>query len=142
MADKLTEFLRAHQVPQPDPQLRSEWLAAVEQLYGEMRTWLGEAKADGLADIKDADTTITEERLGTYEVPVLQLFFGGRMVVVRPVGRLILGAKGRVDMSLGPRKFILIWEGDGRWKIAQVAGKDASPLTKDTFSAAVEQLLS
>jgi hypothetical protein len=144
MPDKLTEFLRARKGPPPDREQRDEWLKAIENLYDQVKSWLKEAKAEGLVDYKEGDTAITESTLGTYDAPVLQLFFGERILSVRPVGRFVFAAKGRIDMVLGPNKAILVRDSDGTWKIMPVgsAREQLLPLTKDTFSEAIEALLS
>jgi hypothetical protein len=144
MPDKLTEFLRARKGPPPNREQRDEWLEAIEKLYDQIRAWLSEAMAEGLVDYKIGDTAITEGTLGTYDAPVLQLFFGERMVSVRPVGRFVVAAKGRIDMLLGPNKAMMVRDSDGTWKIIPVGStrERPLPLTKDTFSEALEALLS
>jgi hypothetical protein len=144
MPDKLTEFLRARKGPPPNHEQRDEWLGAIENLYDQIKAWLREAIAEGLVDYKVGDTSITEGTLGTYDAPVLQLFFGERMVSVRPIGRFVFAAKGRIDMLLGPNKAMMVRDIDGTWKINPVGStrEQLLPLTEDTFSEAVEALLS
>jgi len=144
MVVKLTEFLRARQGPPPDREQLAEWLGAIEKLYDQIKAWLREAMAEGLVDLVVGDTSITERTLGTYPAPVLQLFFGERIVYVRPVGRFVVAAKGRVDMSLGPNKAMMVRDIDETWKINPVGSsrEQLLPLTEDTFSEAVEALLS
>jgi hypothetical protein len=142
MPDKLTEFLRAR-TPQPDLKQRAEWLDAIRKLYVQIKDWLSEAKAEGLVDYGDADVAITESTLGTYDAPVLQLRFGERMMHVRPVGRFVIGAKGRIDMLLGPNQAMMIRAADETWKIVPVGSTrdQLVSLTKDTFTEAIEALL-
>ena len=144
MSDNLTEFLRARKGPPPNREQLKEWLEAIEKLYHEIRAWLNEAETEGLVKYVEADTAITESTLGTYDAPVLQLSFGGRLVFVRPVGRFVVAANGRIDMSLGPDRAMLIRDKDGTWKINPVGSTrdQLLPLTKDTFSDAIEALLS
>jgi hypothetical protein len=66
------------------------------------------------------------------------------MVSLRPVGRFVVAAKGRIDMVLGPNKAMIVRNSDGTWKIIPVGSTSERflPLTKDTFSEAIEALLS
>src|SRR6185295_6689793 len=107
MADQLTEYLRARQGPQPDMVARNAWLEAIRGLYANLRSWLSESEKEGLVKIVDADKAITERLLGTYDAPVLRLLFADQCVVIVPVARYVFGGVGRVDMTLGPRSFML-----------------------------------
>ncbi|HEY6324003.1 MAG TPA: hypothetical protein VJA16_20870 [Thermoanaerobaculia bacterium] len=141
MADQLTEYLRARQGPQPDMVSRNAWLEAIGSLYADIRGWLSEPEKEGLVNIVDADKVITERLLGTYDAPVLQLLFADHQVVIVPVARYVIGGGGRVDMTLGPRSFMLIWGGDG-WQILPRDKKGPpSALNKDAFSEALQVLL-
>ena len=144
MPDKLIEFLRARKGPPPNRELLDEWLEAIRKLYDEIKAWLKEAKAEGLAEYLDGDTAITETTLGTYPAPVLQLIFGDRIVLVRPVGRFALAAKARIDILHGSKKTMMVRDSEGTWSISPVGStrEQFLPLSKDTFSEAIEALLS
>jgi hypothetical protein len=120
---------------------RNTWLEAIKSLYSDIRSWLSEPEREGLVKIVDADKAITERLLGTYDAPVLQLFFADQQVVIVPVARYVLGGEGRVDMTLGPRSFMLLWGEDG-WQILPRDKKSSpSALNKDAFSQALQVLL-
>ncbi len=57
--------------------------------------------------------TINEEYLGSYETKKLILNFNSDTVIFTPVGRNIIGARGRIDMEgkAGKVKFVLVGEG-------------------------------
>lgn len=89
------------------------WMAAITKLFGEMEKWA--AKQDWLVARK---TKTLEEDSGTYEVPELWIKIPGGTIVAEVIGKEIVGADGRVDLSCFPSfdRFVLVWRG-GKWII-------------------------
>lgn len=77
---------------------RSEWLAAINELYDTIRGWLHEDDPEGLLDIVPYQVSRTEPILGTYDAPALQILLGPAEVRVEPVGREVpfLAIRGRL----------------------------------------------
>jgi hypothetical protein len=135
---------------------RSEWLAAINGLYDEIRGWLREDDPAGLLDIVPYQVSRTEPILGTYDAPALQILLGPAGVRVEPVGRevpfaVIRGASGaltefagRIDISDGLREYNLYRErhhnGD-RWQIPDKRNR-FTYLDRDVFERILEELLS
>ena len=66
-----------------------------------------------------AKKTLNEDNIGEYEVNVLSINIGSTKVTLTPIGTLLFGGKGRVDM-IGPKgkvKFVLVPEGSTRPRI-------------------------
>src|SRR5579883_1499992 len=78
-------------------QARTRWLDAVENLLATIRSWLQQACSEGLARIDAASVHVADDDVGAYDAPALKLAFpGARIVWVRPVGTLRVGAQGIV----------------------------------------------
>lgn len=78
-----------------------DWQLAIESFYEKVKSYLGKHLDSGEIK-KDFDTVwISEELFGRYEAKRLVLLIGNSQVVFEPVGRFILGARGRIDL-IGP----------------------------------------
>ena len=60
---------------------------------------MGESIHDGTVDVDELESDVTEDFIGTYKVPQLQLTVGRDRAVFSPKGVNIIGAKGRVDLG-------------------------------------------
>ncbi len=132
----LVEFLRdqkrkLERVQKERAKTLSEWLSQLEQLFNDIERWLEPAKKEGL-EIGRSKVEISEERLGTYVAPVLEIAFAGTKVRLEPVGRQVVGALGRVDIysPLGVNKLVLLTDG---WYLVFDRPEQRLPLTQDTF---------
>jgi hypothetical protein len=88
---------------------KQEWLGHLEAFYGIVEGYLDEFVKEGNVSVTKASAFISEELIGTYEAPTRAIFVGKEKVTLTPVGTLLIGAKGRVDMAgpAGTAKFIL-----------------------------------
>lgn len=91
------------------PGRRDAWLERLRGLFSDIKTWLEPLRAEGLVEFSDSEVTITEEWIGTYQAPQLEIWSVGDKVCLAPVGTLIVGGLGRIDMR-GPknRKLMLV----------------------------------
>lgn len=86
---------------QPSEAIKSEWLRELEAVLTDIESWATEAGWH----TRRSSRRISEDALGQYDVPVLDIEVEeprGR-IVLEPVGRNILGATGRIDVSAWPR---------------------------------------
>jgi hypothetical protein len=93
-------------------QQRLEWLHYLDVLYAALEGFLSSYIADKRIQVTHGTKKIHEEYLGEYEAKTLQLTIGGNRIKLEPVGTLLIGAKGRVDM-MGPHgsiKLVLVDE--------------------------------
>jgi hypothetical protein len=82
-----------------DPRaVKDEWLGRLESLVQDVKGW---AEAAGWRT-RRITKTVSERRLGKYEVPVLLMEKETVEVVLNPVARLVPGADGAVDLYLSP----------------------------------------
>ena len=112
MGDQLTEFLRKKEQaagPPIDWQTKREsFVRSVEDLYALVKSMLRESIASKAVTVRTFEMEVTEDYIGTYAIPGLELTIGGERVELRPKGALVLGAAGRVDIRGGRDTVTLI----------------------------------
>jgi hypothetical protein len=86
------------QEKQDRPALIAGWRAAVDALLTQIRSHLSEYEQDGSLIFRSHRMRVTEENLGTYEISSMDIQAGPILVLVKPVGLMVTGAEGRVDM--------------------------------------------
>jgi len=103
------------QAKEPDGEFRerelTEWKEYIGILYRKIAdVWLKEYLAKGLVSIKYEDRKIYEEFAGEYEVKALVLTINRQNITFEPVGTMLLGAKGRIDVfgKNGKASFVLV----------------------------------
>lgn len=91
-------------------QRKAKWLSALAQLVGQVGAALAAAgvPADAIAVTQHR---ITEEALGTYDAPGLEVRIGTATVRFVPVASVIIGGHGRVDV-IGPNGEVKLIAGD------------------------------
>jgi len=139
---------------------KREWLADLDELMGTLAGWLADGEHQGLLRIERRDVEVAEEDLGPYSAPALSirtLTAHPRTIQVQPrglrvagviaaAGGRIVGAHGRVDITCGAGRMILLRMREPvsapitAWKLVLSDGKMA-PLTEDAFSEALTELL-
>ena len=95
------------------------WLRELDGLYSAMEGYLRSYTESGQIRIERRPVQLTEEYLGTYDAEALAMSIGNDEVIAQPVGTLLIGSSGRVDLS-GPRKtlrIVLLEEGGPAMKI-------------------------
>lgn len=86
-----------------------EWLDALARFYREVELWLKDYVAADKIQMKSGELLLHEEYIGTYPAQTRVIIIGADRVVLKPIGTLLIGTRGRVDME-GPKgsvKFIL-----------------------------------
>ena len=144
--ETLLEFLRQQGDAPGSPNwthVRNEWLGDLQGLGNKMREWLDEPIAQHLLVWIQEMVTLQEEHLGTYEAPAWAVGRGTRLVAIRPVARLVVGAQGRVDVSYGPRHAMLLRTGPEVWKVRMPGANTTlvADLTPDTFADVLQSML-
>jgi hypothetical protein len=105
--------------------LRASWLEAVDALLGDLRSWLERAAAEGLVRIDLASVHVADDAVGAYDAPALKITVpGSRVVWIRPVGTLCVGARGIVDIVCGSNRALLVLNRAGIWKIRGAARQE------------------
>lgn len=73
----------------------------VEGLYETVRKMLGKSIESKDVTVRMFEMEATEDYMGTYTIPALELIVGGERVEFRPKGALVIGATARVDIRGG-----------------------------------------
>ena len=87
-----------------------EWLAYLKQLKEFIVDFLEEHIKKDNVRLQYKNKRIIEENIGVYEAEVITIMIGNTKVELEPIGTLLIGAKGRVDMK-GPKgtaKIVLV----------------------------------
>lgn len=89
---------------------KEEWIEEVNSFLKQIGNYFTNYKDNVV--INEQSFTINEEYLGSYEIKKLILNFNSDTVIFTPVGRNIIGARGRIDMEgkAGKVKFVLVGE--------------------------------
>jgi hypothetical protein len=78
-----------------------EWLGYLEKLYSKIEGFLEQYISSGQIQREYRAVELNEENIGSYSARKMVLRIGRQEVDLVPVGTLLLGSKGRVDIS-GP----------------------------------------
>ncbi len=124
-----------------------EWEEDLDSLMQKIDMWLSDFVKNGLVEIFKETVSISEKGLGEYFAPVRKIRLpDSRVITVIPVGRIVLGAGGRVDLDSGPMKAVLLRFGPGDWRVQVKPGGSRKAtyeiLTEDSFSDIIEELIS
>jgi hypothetical protein len=103
MGDQLVDFLRARKQQVTSQEIdwqtkKDTWLQSIETLYGLVQEMLRDSIASKDVAIRTFETEVTEDFIGTYSIPVLEVTVGNERVEFRPKGLTVIGASGRVDI--------------------------------------------
>jgi hypothetical protein len=80
---------------------RDQWLGYLDNLYERIRSYMESYISEEAAQIAFRDITLIEDNIGAYIARQMVLTIGLQQVVFTPIGTLLIGTKGRVDVS-GP----------------------------------------
>jgi hypothetical protein len=80
---------------------RERWLHDLSKLYGQIQQFLEAYIEKGQVQIRLDDVWLDEENIGRYKAPRMTIVIGRKTVTVQPIGTLLIGSKGRVDI-IGP----------------------------------------
>ncbi|MFZ1108413.1 MAG: hypothetical protein WAN43_08720 [Rhodomicrobium sp.] len=89
---------------------RDNWLDYLEKLYARIAEYLDEYIKGGTIKLRYSTIELNEENIGAYKAKRLTVAIGAQEIVFTPVGTLLIGSKGRVDVqgSAGNSRLVLI----------------------------------
>lgn len=89
---------------------RDDWLRFLQQLYESIAEYLDEYIKSGAVKLRDSTIELNEENIGIYNAKRLVIVIGAQEIRLTPVGTLLIGSKGRVDVegSAGNSRLVLI----------------------------------
>lgn len=87
-----------------------EWRECLKNLYGSIEKYMAAYVESGQAKIDYKSIQLNEEFSGPYEVDQMSLSIGPSVVLFKPVGTMLIGAKGRVDVqgAHGSARLVLV----------------------------------
>jgi hypothetical protein len=151
MADQLTAFLRSKKERSATQEVdwrgkKETWVRSIQHLYDRVEELLADSIAAKDVAVRKFDADITEEFLGTYSVPVLDLIVGNERVEFRPKGITVIGASGRVDI-LGDGDTVTLLrdreDAETGWSVVRrrVPKLEIAPLDRDSLQYALERVM-
>ena len=152
MVVRLEEVLRKKRQKQKAAEIdhdavRQEWIANCEALMATILKWLEPLEDQALLQVDRQAIPIYEDQLGEYQAPALRLvFLKSQVLTIRPVGRFVLGARGRVDLvSGGAPLAMLILNAVGNWEFAKRKARYEKPhrwaFSRETFEKLLVEFL-
>ncbi len=129
----------------------AEWLDQVDKLYRRVEDWLRELLDEELMKaikIRREQTGLSEEPLGDYQIDKLVIEIVDKWIVFDPVGRMIMGSLGRVDLFRMGYKLdgymLLLFAGDQgafHWHVVKGAVGVRGWLDRKVFEDILEEML-
>jgi hypothetical protein len=151
MGDQLTEFLRSRKEQAAKPEInwqarKDNWVRSVEGLYALVRKMLRKSIESKDVSVRTFEMEVTEDYIGTYTIPALELTVGGERVEFRPKGVLVIGAAGRVDIRGGRDTVTLVKNTDkagGEWSMVlqRVPHLRTVPFDQESLKDALERVM-
>ncbi len=85
------------------------WMKRLAELYDTIADFLDPYIEDETVSLTYSPLVLTEENIGTYQTREMHIAIGRQIVTLRPVGTMLIGTKGRVDIlgSAGRSRFML-----------------------------------
>ncbi len=102
------------------------WEGRVGALLGDISRWLSPLVQSGSLKIEPGKVNLEEESLGRYEIASGIIKLGPKRLTLNPIGTIIIGALGRIDVT-GP---------NGKAVLLLVAPDDSTASTKDRMANA------
>ena len=125
------------------PNLKEVWLETLKDFYDQVKDWLNSAVERGLLTVEDKAVDLAEEDLGEYKAPGLLLSFSKKTIEFRPIGRLVFGAKGRIDIYSDKGIFTLLHDAKHTgWSLLEKASKTQKPFDKEVCLSLLQDLFS
>ena len=96
--------------PQLREEQRDEWLVYLNKLYKEIESFIGKYSSLGQIRCRYQAIGLNEEYIGSYNAKQMVLRIGKQEVRLEPIGTLLIGSKGRVDVvgSSGKAQILLV----------------------------------
>jgi hypothetical protein len=80
---------------------KAEWLAHLDELFAMVGEFLKTYVAQSQVSIAYKQVELNEEYIGPYSAKAMVISIGSKVIKLEPIGTMLIGSKGRVDVS-GP----------------------------------------
>lgn len=133
--DKFEDFISKQDVVKKEEktevdwaQEKKEWLDFVNNFYTTVEGYLENYISSDKVAIRKKPISLNEDYIGKYETNELILDIGNRRVTFTPIGTIIIGAKGRIDMSssFGTVRFVVVDRNSSSPKVTATLGNVSS----------------
>jgi hypothetical protein len=85
--------------PPFDPQKQlAEWLGYLNALHSDIQTYLEDYIGGGSISLRTENKILNEEFSGPYAAPIMFILIGLQEIKLDPIGTMLVGSKGRVDV--------------------------------------------
>ena len=87
-----------------------DWLRYLSELYGRIEELLQDYIKSGAIAVSYREIPMNEENIGSYTARQMTLKIGPQEISLKPIGTLLIGTKGRVDVNgpSGRTRFLLV----------------------------------
>jgi len=137
-------FVKSQQPTEPERKSidwaneRDTWLRDLNELYKTIESFLAKYISDGTITREYREIQLNEENIGSYTARRMILRIGRQEITLTPVGTLLIGARGRVDVvgPAGRTRFVLVDSKASRPQIkmsVQIGGKPPKETPKETL---------
>lgn len=118
--EDLSDFLRKKQEDYEQEQtnwlqIKEQWQQQVKEFMAQINNWLKPLAQQQLLNLQEGQIQLDEEHIGSYEATTLEITIGGKRIKIQPVGRLIIGALGRIDISSSKGSYIVLYHEQQGW---------------------------
>lgn len=144
--EDLSDFLKSKQEEYEQEQLswstvKEDWLQQVQDFLEQIKSWLQPLVEKELIQFNENTLTLDEEHIGSYTINILEIVIGANRIKVEPVGRLIIGALGRIDISSNKGSYIILYQEQQGW-IYRNAGQREKfrPFNEASFTQMIKEL--
>lgn len=126
---------------------KNSWINDVSNLFNAIEEMFREYETEGLITFASGRLNMREQYIGDYQIPTLDFKLIGESILFRPIGTVIVGSHGRIDVYLRGKaheKVMLIRLRDEQlnysWEIWQSTDhEDRSPLNKENLEKLIEK---
>ena len=151
MEDQLVDFFRSRKQQAASPELdwqakKDTWVRSVVSLYAIVQEMLRDSIASNDVTVRTFETQVSEDFIGAYSIPVLEMTVGAERVEFRPKGITVIGASGRVDVR-GERDTVTLLRDqagvNSEWTVVlqRVPRLETVPLSRESLKNALERLM-
>lgn len=118
-----------------------QWLEKIDGLYAMADQLLAPYFADGKMERSTSMAEVREELLGSYMAPTFAIDLGASSVRFMPIGTILLGAPGRVDLvgMRGSVRFVLVLPAIDRPMFIRMSLSESEPAFKKQSSLDLSQ---
>lgn len=146
-SSRFSEFLGRKKAQYEEEQInwnriKKDWIEQLKGFMKQIDEWLEAQKKAGTISIREMNFSLQEEHLGEYKAPSRELSISNEKIQIKPIGRLIIGAKGRIDIRSSFEGYILLYLEEQGWVYRKETdtGKFHA-FTREKFEGILEDLL-